>query len=311
MGSRTASGKPLVAGDPHRPLDTPNVYYQNHVACPDFDALGLSFPGCPGFPHFGHNAHVAWCVTHAQADYHDLYVERFNNSGEYEWKGEWRKADGPSRDDQFSRGRRHRDRSRVDPPRAYHPRRPTRIRHCQQADLHRRAECLVRVPAAHAARRVRRRHGRGDARLGRSLQQLRICRRERRRGVPEQGPPAGQAGPQRVAAGAGLVGRVRVGRLRALRRSGAVEEPRHRLHSHGEQQDRARRLPPLHRPPLRARVQGPPHQGPRGGARRGDRGGHGRDTRRDHIHTSPDLLEASPGGGPRRRSLGPGPDGPH
>ena len=93
MGSRTASGKPLVAGDPHRPLDTPNVYYQNHIACPDFDALGLSFPGCPGFPHFGHNAHVAWCVTHAQADYHDLYVERFNDSGEYEWKGEWRKAD--------------------------------------------------------------------------------------------------------------------------------------------------------------------------------------------------------------------------
>jgi penicillin amidase len=33
-GSRTASGKPLVAGDPHRPLDTPNVYYQNHLACP-------------------------------------------------------------------------------------------------------------------------------------------------------------------------------------------------------------------------------------------------------------------------------------
>ena len=93
MGSRTASGKPLVAGDPHRPLDTPNVYYQNHVACPDFDALGLSFPGCPGFPHFGHNARVAWCVTHAQADYHDLYVERFNDSGEYEWKGEWRRAD--------------------------------------------------------------------------------------------------------------------------------------------------------------------------------------------------------------------------
>ena len=93
MGSRTASGKPLIAGDPHRPLDTPNVYYQNHIACPDFDALGLSFPGCPGFPHFGHNANVAWCVTHAQADYHDLYVERFNDSGEYEWKGEWRKAD--------------------------------------------------------------------------------------------------------------------------------------------------------------------------------------------------------------------------
>ena len=94
-GSRTASGKPLVAGDPHRPLDTPNVYYQNHMACPEFDAMGLSFPGCPGFPHFGHNASVAWCVTHAQADYQDLYIERFKKGSpaEYEFKGEWKRAE--------------------------------------------------------------------------------------------------------------------------------------------------------------------------------------------------------------------------
>ena len=94
-GSRTASGKPLVAGDPHRGLDTPNVYYQNHVACPDFDVIGLSFPGCPGFPHFGHNEHVAWCVTHAGADYQDLYVENLRGSEEgpeYEFRGEWHLA---------------------------------------------------------------------------------------------------------------------------------------------------------------------------------------------------------------------------
>ncbi len=93
-GSRTASGKPLVAGDPHRQLDTPNVYYQNHMACPDFDAIGLSFPGFPGFPHFGHNANVAWCVTHASADYQDLYVERFKegSASAYEFKGEWKQA---------------------------------------------------------------------------------------------------------------------------------------------------------------------------------------------------------------------------
>ena len=94
-GSRTASGKPLLAGDPHRGLDTPNVYYQNHIACPDFDAVGLSFPGFPGFPHFGHNARVAWCVTHAQADYQDLYVERFKEGDptSYEYMGEWRRAE--------------------------------------------------------------------------------------------------------------------------------------------------------------------------------------------------------------------------
>ncbi len=94
-GSRTASGKPLLAGDSHRSLDTPNVYYQNHLACPQFDVIGLSFPGCPGFPHFGHNAHVAWCVTHAQADYQDLYVERFSSDRptHYDFQGQWKKAE--------------------------------------------------------------------------------------------------------------------------------------------------------------------------------------------------------------------------
>ena len=94
-GSRTASGKPLVAGDPHRALDVPSVYYQNHLACPDWDAIGLSFPGVPGLPHFGHTARVAWCVTHGMADYQDLYIERFDASdpSRYEFRGEWREAD--------------------------------------------------------------------------------------------------------------------------------------------------------------------------------------------------------------------------
>jgi penicillin amidase len=94
-GSRTTSGAPLLAGDPHRGLEAPSVYYQNHIACDEFDVVGLSFPGVPGFPHFGHNAHVAWCVTHAMADYQDLYIERFksNDSLVYEFKGEWEPAE--------------------------------------------------------------------------------------------------------------------------------------------------------------------------------------------------------------------------
>ncbi len=94
-GARTASGKPLVAGDPHRPLDVPSVYYPNHLACPEFDAIGLSFPGVPGFPHFGHNRDVAWCVTHTAADYQDLYIERFAPADptRYEFRGVWRRAE--------------------------------------------------------------------------------------------------------------------------------------------------------------------------------------------------------------------------
>jgi penicillin amidase len=77
-GHRTASGFPLLAGDPHRHVEVPGVYVQNHLACDEFDAIGLAFVGVPGFPHFGHNAEVAWCVTNAYGDYQDLFVERFD-----------------------------------------------------------------------------------------------------------------------------------------------------------------------------------------------------------------------------------------
>ena len=88
-GSKTYSGKPLLSGDPHRGLDTPNCYYQNHVTSESIDVIGLSFPGVPGFPHFGHNQNVAWCVTHAGADYQDIFVENFEFSDptKYRWKG--------------------------------------------------------------------------------------------------------------------------------------------------------------------------------------------------------------------------------
>jgi penicillin amidase len=97
-GARTQSGKPLLAGDPHRGVDLPSVYYQNHLACDAFDAIGLSFPGVPGLPHFGHNAGVAWCITHTGADTQDLFVERFQRAAgpaaplQYLHKGAWHDA---------------------------------------------------------------------------------------------------------------------------------------------------------------------------------------------------------------------------
>lgn len=94
-GSKTASGKPLLAGDPHRALDTPNVYYQNHLTCPEFDAIGYSFVGTPGMTHFAHNQSVAWGVTTANSDQKDLFVERFKpgDPTEYEYQGEWLQAE--------------------------------------------------------------------------------------------------------------------------------------------------------------------------------------------------------------------------
>ena len=91
-GAETSTGKPILAGDSHRALDTPNSYYQNQVACHAFDVVGLSFPGVPGFPHFGHNGRVSWSVTHTAADYQDLYIEQFEN-GKYLFKDRWLNAE--------------------------------------------------------------------------------------------------------------------------------------------------------------------------------------------------------------------------
>ncbi|GGJ17991.1 penicillin acylase family protein [Neoroseomonas lacus] len=77
---RSATGRPFLAGDPHRVFEIPNMYAQGHLACDAFDVIGLTVPGVPGFPHFAHNGSVAWCVTHAFVDIHDLFVERFDDT---------------------------------------------------------------------------------------------------------------------------------------------------------------------------------------------------------------------------------------
>ena len=77
-GSRMSTGKPVLCNDSHRPLDVPNVYWQAHVWCPEFNVAGGAFPGVPAFPHFGFNGEVAWNITHGQADYQDLWAEEFD-----------------------------------------------------------------------------------------------------------------------------------------------------------------------------------------------------------------------------------------
>ncbi len=77
----TATGRPILAGDPHRVFEIPGMYAQHHLACDRFDMIGLTVPGVPGFPHFAHNGKVAYCVTHAFMDIHDLYLEQFAGEG--------------------------------------------------------------------------------------------------------------------------------------------------------------------------------------------------------------------------------------
>lgn len=79
-GSRTASGSPLLAGDPHRTIELPGVYQQIRLACPEFDVVGLAFPGVPGIAHFGHAGAVAWGITNATAHGLDVFAERLRRS---------------------------------------------------------------------------------------------------------------------------------------------------------------------------------------------------------------------------------------
>ena len=78
-GARTASGLPLVGGDPHRVIEQPGVYLQVRLACEDpddpCDVVGLAFPGVPGVQHFAHAGDVAWAITNASADYQDVHDE--------------------------------------------------------------------------------------------------------------------------------------------------------------------------------------------------------------------------------------------
>ncbi|KNX38421.1 penicillin acylase family protein [Luteipulveratus halotolerans] len=83
--ARTTAGAPLVAGDPHRIFEAPNVYAQVHLSCPAFDVAGFAFPGVPGVQHFAHAGDVAWAVTNAMADYQDLYDEHLTRRGDEVW----------------------------------------------------------------------------------------------------------------------------------------------------------------------------------------------------------------------------------
>jgi len=74
-GTRTVSGAPLLANDPHLGLTAPSVWYFAHLAAPDLAVSGATLPGVPGVV-LGRNADLAWGVTNTNVDQQDLYLER-------------------------------------------------------------------------------------------------------------------------------------------------------------------------------------------------------------------------------------------
>jgi penicillin amidase len=88
-GSRTVTGKPLLANDMHLDLSAPAVWFENHLVGGELDITGITFPGVP-FVVAGHNRHVAWGYTDGLADVQDLYEEHLRPSAEHGWEYEYR-----------------------------------------------------------------------------------------------------------------------------------------------------------------------------------------------------------------------------
>jgi penicillin amidase len=76
-GKRTASGKPLLANDPHLPASAPSVWHMAHLRAPGLHVAGVTVPGVPGII-IGHNEHIAWGMTNLDPDVQDLYLENFS-----------------------------------------------------------------------------------------------------------------------------------------------------------------------------------------------------------------------------------------
>jgi penicillin amidase len=74
-GQRTATGRPLLANDPHLQLEFPGVWYEMHLVAAGLDVIGVTIPGAP-FVILGHNARIAWGMTNSGVDVQDLFVER-------------------------------------------------------------------------------------------------------------------------------------------------------------------------------------------------------------------------------------------
>ncbi|MCR8722711.1 penicillin acylase family protein [Frigidibacter sp. ROC022] len=72
-GSRTGTGRPILASDPHRLLFLPSLRYVSHLNAPGLDVIGAGEPAVPGIA-VGHNPTSAFCFTIHPADQSDLYV---------------------------------------------------------------------------------------------------------------------------------------------------------------------------------------------------------------------------------------------
>jgi penicillin G amidase len=87
-GTKSATGKPVLANDPHLTMALPG-WYQAHLSAGDFDVAGATIPGIP-IVAIGRNQHIAWGFTGLGVDVEDFFRERLDPSGRFaEFRGQW------------------------------------------------------------------------------------------------------------------------------------------------------------------------------------------------------------------------------
>lgn len=89
-GSKTKSGLPMIANDPHRRVALPSLRYIVHLVAPGWNVIGGGEPEIPGIS-IGHNEYGAWGLTIFRTDGEDLYVYDLNpeNLSQYKYKDDW------------------------------------------------------------------------------------------------------------------------------------------------------------------------------------------------------------------------------
>jgi penicillin amidase len=76
-GSRSDTGAPLLANDPHITIGMPPIWFECHLTTPAFDVSGVALPFAPGIV-IGRTARVAWGTTNVSGDTQDLYLEKID-----------------------------------------------------------------------------------------------------------------------------------------------------------------------------------------------------------------------------------------
>ncbi len=89
-GSRTTTGKPLLANDPHLKLSTPALWYFARLKAPGLEVAGATMPGLP-LVVLGQNKRIAWGFTNTGPDVQDLYIEQLDpgEPGQYRTPQGW------------------------------------------------------------------------------------------------------------------------------------------------------------------------------------------------------------------------------